>query len=308
MPLDSFDQLHRDADQRKTPVPLAVAGGDDPTVLEAVRIACDKGWIAPILVGPESHIRELAGSINVDLTDFTIVDVHGDSIAPSAVSLVTTGAAAALMKGQIPTPALMKAVQHPGTGLRTGRVICQVVLMEVPRDRRRFLLADTGISVQPTLDERIDIMRSSIEVANVLGEPSPKIAVMAATETVKSSMPETLDAAELVHRHLQASLGSCVIEGPLSFDLAYATDAGARKRIEGSVVGAADIMLFPNLLSANLTVKAIMYTADCKFGGMLRGTSAPVVFMSRADSTDVRLNSLALTLRVLDQEQTSAPK
>ena len=91
-----------------------------------------------------------------------------------------------------------------------------------------------------------------------------------------------------------------MIEGPLSFDLAYAADAGAKKRIEGSVVGAADIMLFPNLLSANLTVKAIMYTADCKFGGVLRGTSAPVVFMSRADTTETRLNSLALTLRILD--------
>ena len=98
---------------------------------------------------------------------------------------------------------------------------------------------------------------------------------MAATETVKPAMPETVEAAELVRRNRQGEFGDCVIEGPLSFDLAYAADAGAKKRIEGSVVGAADVMIFPNLLSANLTVKAIMYTADCRFGGVLRGTSAP---------------------------------
>ena len=204
------------------------------------------------------------------------------------------------MKGQIATPELMKAVLDPTTGLRTGRVVCQVVLMEIPRDRRRFLLADTGISVQPSLDERIDILRSTVEVADALWEAKPKVALMAATETVKPSMPETVEAAEIVRRNQQGELGDCLIEGPLSFDLAYAADAGAKKHVEGSVVGAADIMLFPNLLSANLTVKAIMYTADCRFGGVLRGTSAPVVFMSRADTTETRLNSLALALRILD--------
>jgi phosphate butyryltransferase len=125
---------------------------------------------------------------------------------------------------------------------------------------------------------------------------------MAATETIKPSMPETVEAAELVQRNRQGEIAHCVIEGPLSFDLAYAADAGAKKHVEGYVVGAADIMLFPNLLSANLTVKAIMYTAECKFGGVLRGTAAPVVFMSRADTTDTRLNSLALTLRILDHQ------
>jgi phosphotransacetylase len=174
--------------------------------------------------------------------------------------------------------------------------------MEIPRDRRRFLLADTGISVQPSLDERADILRSTVDVALALWATSPKVALMAATETIKPSMPETVEAAELVRRNQQGELAHCQIEGPLSFDLAYAADAGAKKQVDGSVVGAADIMLFPNLLSANLTVKAIMYTADCKFGGVLRGTAAPVVFMSRADTTETRLNSLALTLRILDHQ------
>ncbi len=129
---------------------------------------------------------------------------------------------------------------------------------------------------------------------------------MAATETVKPSMPETVEWAELTRRGRLGEFGDCVVEGPLSFDLAYAADAGARKHIESEVGGAADILLFPNLLSANLTVKAIMYTADCRFGGVLRGTSAPVVFMSRADTAETRLNSLALTLCILDDDRRRA--
>ena len=125
---------------------------------------------------------------------------------------------------------------------------------------------------------------------------------MAATESVKPVMPETLDALELSRRHEQHELADCLVQGPLTFDLAYAEDAGEKKRIAGEVVGAADIMLFPNLLSANLTVKAIMYTANCRFGGVLRGAAAPVVFMSRADNTATRLNSLALTLAILDHD------
>jgi phosphate butyryltransferase len=302
MGIDGFERLYHEADRRQSPVTVAVAGGDDATVLEAMRIACDSGWVRPILVGPESHVRAVAATTEVDLDDFIIHNAEGDAIAAAAVALVRAGNAQALMKGQIATPTLMRAVLNHDLGLRTGRVVCQVVLMEIPRDRRRFLLADTGISVQPSLEERADILRSTVEVAEALWATSPKVALMAATETIKPSMPETVEAAELVRRNRQGEIAHCVIEGPLSFDLAYAADAGAKKRVEGYVVGAADIMLFPNLLSANLTVKAIMYTAECKFGGVLRGTAAPVVFMSRADTTDTRLNSLALTLRILDHQ------
>jgi phosphotransacetylase len=283
-------------------VPVAVAGGDQATVLEAMRIACDSGWVRPILVGPEAHIRSIAGSCEIDLDDFEICHAESDSIAATAVAKVRMGRAAALMKGRISTPDLLSAVLDKERGLRKGRVVCQVVLMEIRRDRRRFLLADTGICVQPSLDEQIDILRSAIEVAEALSATPARVALMAASETVKDSMPETVQAAALCSRAQRSEFGNCVVEGPLSFDLAYAAEAGARKQVGGRVVGAADIMLFPNLLSANLTVKAIMYTADCRFGGVLRGTAAPVVFMSRADTTETRLNSLALTLRILDDE------
>jgi phosphate butyryltransferase len=302
MGLDGFRRLYHDADARAEPIAVAIAGGADLTVLEAMRAACDCGWVRPILFGPEPGIRSVAHAHDVDLHALEIRDTPSDAIALAAINEVRAGKAQALVKGQISTPELMKAVLDPANGLRTGRVICQVVLMEIPRDHRRFLLADTGICVHPNVPERIDILRSTIAVAQALQMTKPRIALMAATEIVKLAMPETIEAAEIARRGREGEFGDCVIEGPLSFDLAYAADAGASKRIEGEVVGAADIMLFPNLLSANLTVKAIMYTADCQFGGILRGTSAPVVFMSRADSTTTRLNSLALALRCLDQE------
>lgn len=302
MPLDGFDRLFGDADARAEPVAVAAAGGDDPTVIEALRIAADRGWVRPILVGPEARIRSVAESRGLSLDGFTVRHAEGDAIALAAVESVRSGEAGALMKGQIATPALMAAVLDPRSGLRGGRTICQVVLMEIPRDDRRFLLADTGICVRPVLRKRVEILRSAVEVAHALGSGRPKVALMAATESVKLDMPETVEADELTRRNRRGEFGDCVIEGPLSFDLAYAADAGSKKRVEGSVVGAADVLIFPNLLSANLTVKAIMYTADCRYGGVLRGTTAPVVFMSRADSTSTRLHSLALTLRVIDRE------
>ncbi|OYW27024.1 MAG: hypothetical protein B7Z44_13780 [Caulobacter sp. 12-67-6] len=208
------------------------------------------------------------------------------------------------MKGQIATPSLMKAVLSRETGLRTSHVIGQVVLMEIPRDNRSFLLTDTGITIQPTLEQKLDLLHSLVAVARTLRDPStadepPRIAVMAASEKATEAMPDTLEAAELQRRCEAGDIPGCIVQGPLSFDLAYASDAGEKKRLAGSVIGAADAMLFPTLQAANLTVKAIMYTANCHFGGVLVGTSAPVVFMSRADTTETRLNSLALTLQWL---------
>jgi phosphate butyryltransferase len=296
MPLRGFDDLYREADSRAPGISVVAAGGADRTVLEALRAATDRGWITPLVVGPEAEIRRLADEAAVGLDAFTIIDVNEDMVAPRAVETVRLGRADILMKGRVNTPTLLRAVLDPGEGLRTGRVVCQVVLMEIVRDLRRFLLADTGITIRPEIASKIEIMKSAVEVAQALGEPSPRVALMAATEKASVSMPETLHAAEIEHRNEAGEFPDCRIQGPLSFDLAYAADAADKKRIGGPVVGAADVMIFPDLASANLTVKAIMYTADCRFGGILKGTSAPVVFMSRADTTETRLRSLALAL------------
>ena len=292
MPLVSFDHLFQRADTLPRPVPIAVAGGADRTVLESLRTASNRGWVAPFVVGVEGDIRQAADSSGIDLRGFTLVDA--DDSATTAVALVRSGKARLLMKGQIATPALMKAMLDPALGLRTEHVICQIILMELTSIERRFLLADTGVCITPTLPQKIDILQSTVALAHRLGVECPAVASMAATETVTPSMPETSDAAELERRNRAGAITGCLVRGPLSFDLAFDIDAAAKKKLHDHEFGVADILLFPNLLSANLTVKAIMYTAACRFGGVLCGAACPVVFMSRADTTATRLNSLAL--------------
>jgi phosphotransacetylase len=236
------------------------------------------------------------------LEGFRVIDFDSpEHQASAAVAEVRNGRARLLAKGQIATPTLMNAVLDPELGLRVSRVVSQVVLMEIVAHKRRFLMADTGINVKPKSASRVEILEQTIEVAHALGLVRPRIALMAASESISSGMPETIDAAEIQRRNRAGEFPGALIQGPLSFDLAYSIDAGDKKRIEGEVVGSADAMVFPDLLSANLTVKAIMYTADCQFGGVLRGTSAPVAFMSRSDTASTRLNSLALALAILAQ-------
>ena len=164
-------------------------------------------------------------------------------------------------------------------------------------------MADTGITIAPTTEQLSEIIDASVDLARSIGAASPRVGVMAATEKVTDAMPETHLAAEL--RKHRGDQDSCSINGPLTFDLAYSRDAGDQKRLSGEGIGMVEVMVFPNLLSANLTVKGLMYAADCRFGGVLKGAACPVVFMSRADDVPTRLRSLALALsqvnRVSDQ-------
>jgi phosphate butyryltransferase len=299
MALLGFDALQADLDARRPMISVAAAGGADSTVLMALRVACDRGWVAPIVCGEEEAIRRVARENGVSLDGFAIVEADGETIGRAAVAEVRAGRAAILMKGRIPTPDLMHAVLDAEHGLRSGRAVAQVVLMEITRDGRRFLMADTGVMVRPKLPRKVEILRAAVEVARALGAETPRVAMMAASEKVIDGMPETFDAAELQRRSLHGEFPGVSIQGPLSFDLAYAASAADKKEVAGDVVGLADVMIFPDLSSANLTVKAIMYTADCRFGGVLRGTTHPVAFMSRADDVPTRLNSLALAERLL---------
>jgi len=225
MPLIGFDQLFHDADAGAPgrPISVAVAGGADATVLAALRTACDRGWIEPFVAGRECEIRSTAAEHGLLLDGFTIIDTEEPALA--AVAAVRSGRARMLMKGQVATPALMRAVLDPAQGLRTGRVICQAPLMEIVSSGRRSLLADTGICVQPTLDQKQEVLGSCVELARLLGADEPRVAVVAATETPTALMPDTLEAAELARRGAAGELGRCQVAGPLSFDLAYAADA-----------------------------------------------------------------------------------
>lgn len=299
MPLKSFEELYAAADQLPAPVPVAAAGGADTSVIQALELARRRGWVAPILTGDLDAIRERAEALEIDLESFQLIEDETDS-AVRAVQEVSSGRARLLMKGLISTPKLMKAILNKDYGLRTGKTICQVVLMEISRDQRRFLLTDTGVTIDPTLEQKVELIECVVDVAARLSCTTPRVAIMSAIEKVTEALPDTGEAEELAQRAERGEFGDCVVQGPLSFDLAYAVSASVKKGVGGDVSGSADAMVFPNLLAANLTVKGIMYTADCRFGGILCGTTSPVVFMSRADSVETRLNSLAYALHLLD--------
>lgn len=318
MPLPGFDEVfrraHAAADAAQSPIRLAVVGGDDATVIPAMAEVAHLGWVRPVLYGDAAATSRLAESLDVAIEGTAKPIELIDSINPAvdAVAAVRRGEVDALTKGRIATPDFMRAILDRESGLRTGTTIGQIVLMEIPKDERRFLMTDTGITIAPTLGQSADLLRSCIEVAGRLGEPHPNIAVLAATEKPTDSMPETRLAERLRSaeglgtdaqpsqpnhsnqpNHSDHSDHSDRIRGPLSFDLAYSRQSAERKSIDGTGIGAADIMLFPNLLSANLTVKAMMFTAHCRFAGMLCGVTCPVAFMSRSDDVITRIRSVA---------------
>ena len=297
--LPDFETLFTQADQISSRVPVVAAGGNDPTVISALGEAQKRGWVSPVLVGPAQEITEIAKRFEVDLNDLEILDSQHPSI--DAVAKVKEYKHALLMKGQIPTPDLLSAVLNSQNGIRTGRVVCQMVYMEIKRDKKVFLMTDTGITISPTLSQKADLLMHGIETCELLGLKHAKVAVMSATEKVNAALPDTLDASKLCEQAASGHFGPCDVAGPLSFDLAYASTAGERKKMESPVIGQADVMVFPDLLSANLTVKSMMYTSDCAFGGVLCGTTVPVVFMSRADDAITRLRSLAFALAISEE-------
>jgi len=294
MPLPGFAELAARASQQSSRVGVAAAGGADVTVLQALSLAARQGWVRPLVTGDPAAIASAARQAEVDLTPFEVV--ASDEPAETAAQLIADGRAAILMKGQIDTPSLVRPLFDPRYGLRRGKTICQVVLMEIVDQQRRFLLADTGVTIRPNLKQKGDILRYTLQVARGLGLETPRAALLAATEKFNPAMPETIDIVDLCRQAEAGDFGPAHVRGPLSFDVAYAPDAGQKKQLAGEVVGAADALVFPDLLSANLTVKAIMYTARCQFGGVLAGAGCPVVFMSRSDTVETRLNSLAYAL------------
>ena len=303
MSLPTFQELADRATARQARVGVVAAGGADPTVLLALSIAAQRGWVQPLVTGDPEAIDQVARQAGVNLSAVEVI--ASAEPAETAAQQIAEGRAAILMKGQIDTPSLVRALLNPQYGLRLGKTICQVVLMEILDQQRRFLLSDTGVTIRPTRKQKEDILRHTLEVARGLGLNVPHVALVAATEKFNPAMPETVDMVELCRQASEGDFGPALVQGPLSFDVAYAPDAGTKKRIDGQVVGAAEALVFPDLLSANLTVKAIMYTARCQFGGVLAGAGCPVVFMSRSDTVETRLNSLALALALA--ESSAAP-
>ena len=290
----SFEELISKANQ-KTLKKVSVSNAQDEPVLQAVKAAKEQNIATAILVGDEAKIREIAASIDMDLTDFEIInEPDTEAAALKAVELVHNGKADILLKGLLETKTFLKSVLNKEVGLRTGKMLSHVCVFEIEGIDRLLFFTDVAFNTYPTLADKVNIINNAVEVAHACGIECPKVAPLCAVETVNPKMQPTVDADNLTKMYEGGDFKGCQIYGPLSMDLAIDPEAAVHKGVTNPVAGHADILLFPNIDAGNITYKILVRTANVKIGNVLVGTSAPVVLTSRSDDFQTKLNSIAL--------------
>ena len=279
------------------PIPTAVAHPCEASALSGAVEAAAKNLITPILVGPTAKIREVAAEAKIDLGTLEIVDTpHSHASAAKAVELVREGRAELLMKGSLHTDELLGAVVARETGLRTERRLSHVFIIDVPTYHKVLFVTDAAINIAPTLEEKVDICQNAIDLAMTLGIVQPKVAVIAAVETVNSKMPATLDAAALCKMADRGQITGALIDGPLAFDNAISIDAAKTKGIRSQVAGHPDILLVPDLEAGNILAKLLTFLANSDSAGIVLGAKVPIVLTSRADSVQSRIASCGVAM------------
>jgi phosphate acetyltransferase len=257
--------------------------------------AATAGLIVPVLIGPAAQIQAVAKAAGVDIAALRLIDApDGPAAAAQAVALARAGEVALLMKGDLHTEDLMRAVVAAQTGLRTTRRISHVYLMDVPDYPRPLLVTDAAINITPTLADKAGIVQNAIDLAHVIGIAQPRVAILAAVEVVNERMRSTLDAAALCKMADRGQITGGVLDGPLAFDNAVNAAAAAEKGIVSPVAGRADILLVPDLEAGNMLAKQLTFLAGAEAAGVVLGASVPIILTSRADSAHTRLASCAL--------------
>ena len=280
---------------------VVVAVAQDEPVLEAVRDAKKNGIANAILVGDKEKIMFIAKNIGMDASQFEIIDEKSVSKAAlTAVQIVSSGKADMLMKGLVDTATFLRAVLNKEVGLRTGKQMSHVAVFEIPGYDRLIFITDVAFNMYQELKEKVAIIKNSVAVARACGVELPKVAVVCAVEVVNPSMPATLDAAMLSKMGDRGQIKDCIIDGPLALDIAISEEATKHKKIQSPVAGKADILLMPNIEAGNIMYKTLTYGTPSKNGGLLVGTSAPVILTSRADSPETKLHSIALAALVAE--------
>ena len=288
-------------------IPMAVVHPCDRESLLGVVEATQAGLIVPTLVGPEAKIRSVAEQQGIDLAGIAIIDVeHSHAAAARAVALAREGRAEALMKGSLHTDELMGEVVDANTGLRTARRISHVFLADVPTYPKPLLITDAAINIDPDLECKADIVRNAIDLAIVLGIIEPKVAILAAVETVTPKMRATLDAAALCKMADRGQISGGVLDGPLAFDNAISIVAAKTKGILSAVAGRADILVVPDLESGTMLAKQLEYLAEALLTGVVVGARVPIVLTSRADTAETRAASCAIALLMAHAKRKAA--
>ena len=276
---------------------IAVAAAADADVLEAVAAAKQAGIADAVLVGDTVAIRELCRHENIDCDLFELEQAPDVRMAAKrAAELVRNGSAQVMMKGLVGTADFMRAVLNKNEGLGTGGLLSHVAVFEAADYNRLILLTDAAINIAPDLPQKVQIIENALHVTNALGNRNPRVAMLAAVETVTASMKATEDAALIAKMAERGQIKGCRIDGPLALDNAVSPTAAKHKGIGGEVAGNADLLVVPNIEAGNLLYKALVYFAKAPLAGIVIGASAPVVLTSRADSPQTKMNSIALAV------------
>lgn len=293
--IKNFSELMEAAKAQKK-ARLAVAAAQDDDVLIAVCNAAQEGIIEPVLIGDSAKIKALAAENNLDISAFEMVEAEDlTEAARTAVKMVSSGQADFLMKGLIDTAILLKAVLDKEIGLRTDSQLSHVMVYGTPSYHKLLFLTDGGMNIAPTLEEKAKIIKNAVSVAKAVGIDRVKVACLAAKEKVEPKMQATVDADALQKMGEAGEFGPDVaVQGPLAFDLAVSKEACAVKKFSGEVAGDADILLVPTIEMGNGIGKSMTYMANADSAGIIMGAKVPVVLVSRADSHEAKLYSIAL--------------
>ena len=279
---------------------VAVAAAEDEEVIEAVAHALDSNLARFILFGNREKILALIKEkYPKGEEDCRIKIKHVDSsnaAAEGAVKSVKNSEAHVLMKGNIPTSLLLKAVLNKDYGLRTGNILSHTAVFEIPGYDKLILITDSGMNIAPDLEQKVQIIKNAVSIARSIGIENPRVAPLAAVEVVNPAMQATLDAAALTVMNMRGQINGCIVEGPLALDNAVSVFAAEHKGITGKVAGKADILLVPTIEVGNALYKSLVYFANAKVGGVIAGAKAPIVLTSRSDTAESKLYSLALAL------------
>ena len=283
---------------------IAVAAAQDSAVLEAVKAAKEQGIADAILVGDEAKIKSIAAELGIDISEFQIIDEPDMAAAAlKAVKLAHDGEVDMYMKGLCDTKTFLKSVLDKEVGLRTGSPLSHVAVFEIPGIDRLLFLTDVAFMTYPTLEDKANIIENTVPVCKACGIETPKVAPLAAVEVVNPKMPVTVVAAELTKMCEEGKITGCIVDGPLSLDLAIDPEAAKHKgATDRKIQGDADILLFPDIHAGNQVYKAIVHMVPgVKNGCILTGTKVPVILTSRSDTFETKVNSIALAAVVAEE-------
>ncbi len=273
---------------------IAVAMAEDREVLSAIKDAIELGLATAILVGNQQKIVATAAEVGLDLQGIEIIHAENPTtIARHAVQLVSSGRAQMLMKGLVSTAEIMRAALDKEIGLRTGRVISHVALIEPKGYGRLLLMTDGGMVIAPDLKQKAQMIENAVMIAQKLGNDRPKVAVIAAFEQVNPDMPATVDAALLAKMADRGQIKNCIVDGPIALDGAVSKEAADHKGMTSPVAGEADILLMPMIEPGNVMYKTLVYLGGGQVAGVIAGAAAPIILTSRSDTHQAKLYSIA---------------